>query len=395
MNQRNKISDIFSHISLLEIRKQATQPQKDKLKVLQNNDSLSKVFIVSFVFLFIYCFFVISDIFTNFYERSYSSINLVSEVILGVSSIIMLLIYALTKHITIKRFNVLIFIYYLIIECCILLFLSSDLLRGIDNSTNAFYMLIVLSIFALYPFWYNFILILFITIGSLVVITLFSNNLSWLSYQHPILIILLSAVCMNFFRVHRSKMFYNQIKLEDLTIKLKEMSTIDFLTKVKNRTALNNFLKEEIINTNIENRKVFMCMLDIDDFKSYNDYYSHISGDMCLHSIGKILKAFENDKYYAFRFGGEEFLIIGLDVDPEEGITVIRSIFKNIKDLNIERLDEVSEIKFVSVSIGCSYGTINGLDEYQNLLKKADNQLYKAKKDGKNCFYFNELKYVD
>ena len=47
-----------------------------------------------------------------------------------------------------------------------------------------------------------------------------------------------------------------------------------------------------------------------------------------------------------------------VDVDPEEGITVIRSIFKNIKDLNIERLDEVSEIKFVSVSIGCSYGTI-------------------------------------
>ena len=55
----------------------------------------------------------------------------------------------------------------------------------------------------------------------------------------------------------------------------------------------------------------------------------------------------------------------------------------------------IESVKYVSVSIGCSYGTINGLDEYQNLLKKADNQLYKAKKDGKNCFYFNELKYVD
>lgn len=394
MESKNKKSNLFSHISLRDLRKEATKSQLDKLKELQLKDTTSKVLVVSFVFLFIYCFFVVSDIFTNFYARSYSHINLISEMVLGVASIIMILVHSISKHIHIKRFDIIVLIYYLVIECCILLFLSSDLLRGYDNSTNAFYMLIVLSIFALYPFWFNFILISFVSVGALVVITMFSNYLSWMSYQHPILIIILSGVCMNFFRIHRTKLFYENMKLEEMTIKLKDMSTIDFLTKVKNRTALNSFLKEQIINTNLENRKLFMYMMDIDDFKSYNDYYSHISGDLCLHSIGKLLKSFEDDSYYAFRFGGEEFLIIGLDINKEDGIAFINNVFQKTRELNIERNDEVNNMNYVSVSIGCSYGVVNGLDDYQNLLKKADNQLYKAKKNGKNCVYFNETKII-
>jgi diguanylate cyclase (GGDEF)-like protein len=270
----------------------------------------------------------------------------------------------------------------------------SDILRGLENTLNVFYNLIFISVFTLYSFKYVNLLSLYTSSLSLISITIFTKELHWVeSYQLPILIFIVSYAIMNFFRANNTKTLLAEVTLEENAKKFQLLSNQDFLTKLANRNALDVFINDHISLSVLNNDNIGIIMFDVDFFKSYNDCYSHIKGDECLKKIGNILQKYNKDNFHIFRYGGEEFIGIGVNKSEEEMKQIATNIRDDVYDLNLLRYDlKKCHHNRITISSGISYGTINHIYEFDNLVKLADDQLYNSKHNGKNCTYYLENK---
>ena len=125
-------------------------------------------------------------------------------------------------------------------------------------------------------------------------------------------------------------------------------------------------------------------MLDLDNFKSYNDRYGHLVGDALLSTVARIIKDNLRQIDIVARYGGEEFSIILPDTDKQEAEYVSSRLRQAIEKEHIRAYDEDLQI---TVSIG---GSIFPKDtnDAQDLVDKADQALYHAKQAGKNQVYF-------
>lgn len=124
-------------------------------------------------------------------------------------------------------------------------------------------------------------------------------------------------------------------------------------------------------------------MMDIDDFKIYNDLYGHLKGDEVLAKIGQVLQSV-SEKYGVFiaRYGGEEFVAIITYMNLNNIDKISLAIENGIRALQIPFESKQREQKIVTISIGVAYA---GYEETaMDILNKADNALYKAKNAGKN-----------
>ncbi|MEM1577678.1 MAG: GGDEF domain-containing protein [Candidatus Pacearchaeota archaeon] len=159
-------------------------------------------------------------------------------------------------------------------------------------------------------------------------------------------------------------------------------ATHDVLTGLWNKSLLNDILGKEVSRA-IRHKKTFSIMLiDIDDFKKYNDKFGHLQGDEALKTVtGVIIKNIRKEDF-AVRFGGEEFLIVLPETNAAKALNVAKRIREIINNIEIKpvRKNLPQGYEKVSVSIGISEfkGNIN------EALEKADKALYKAKKLGKN-----------
>lgn len=164
-------------------------------------------------------------------------------------------------------------------------------------------------------------------------------------------------------------------ELYDINGMMKKEIYIDGLTKIYNRTYLNNLLEKHS-----GRHYVSIMMMDIDYFKKYNDNYGHIMGDKVLESVARTIKKCCNlDEDKIIRYGGEEFLIISYNEDSNYLKEVKKRIESEIYNLNIEhRFSLVSDR--ISISMGDTKGIINSKDDYINMINIADEELYKAKR---------------
>ena len=166
--------------------------------------------------------------------------------------------------------------------------------------------------------------------------------------------------------------------ISDLTKKVEKTSQLDHLTKVYNRKILSEHLSLICKKTSFaENIQLFM--IDIDDFKIINDSYGHVVGDKVLIFLANILKKTLRDGDKVYRYGGEEFVVILNRIKEQECENVAKRIVSVIqtnkliyKGININ----------VTVSLGAT--TLKNGDTPDSLISRADEALYKAKKDGKN-----------
>lgn len=167
--------------------------------------------------------------------------------------------------------------------------------------------------------------------------------------------------------------------------RLKEEATVDFLTGLNNVRKLDLVLNEYRENIRENTDKISLMVLDIDFFKKVNDTYGHAAGDKVLREIGKILSANCRTSDTIFRIGGEEFAVLMRNTSLESGINAAERIRK-IVEKHTFSISESTKIN-ITISIGVSNYSdkINGLEE---LMKKADDFLYKAKQSGRNkvCF---------
>ncbi|WP_341736300.1 diguanylate cyclase [Microcoleus sp. CAWBG640] len=180
-----------------------------------------------------------------------------------------------------------------------------------------------------------------------------------------------------------------EIAFQETNQKLEILANLDALTQVANRGCFNNRLQSEWQRLGLEKQPLSLILLDIDTFKSYNDYYGHLAGDNCLVSIGKTLqKVVHRPADLAARYGGEEFALLLPNTDLEGGIKIAQNIQQAIHSLAIPH--EQSHVKnTLTVSLGIA-SLIPSLElEPDTLVAHADKALYQAKKQGRDryCVY--------
>jgi diguanylate cyclase (GGDEF)-like protein/PAS domain S-box-containing protein len=168
---------------------------------------------------------------------------------------------------------------------------------------------------------------------------------------------------------------------QDITDKkrLEKLSIIDELTGLYNRRHYNETIKNEKNRAKRINKNIILIMLDVDNLKTYNDSFGHLSGDRLLKSISNVLMLFtKRTNDFAFRLGGDEFAIITSNLTKNDVLNYVDKI-KN-KIINIKLANEVK----ITISMGVFI--FNPKMEYscEDIYKFADIALYKAKNSGKN-----------
>ncbi|MFK5975635.1 MAG: diguanylate cyclase [Sulfurovum sp.] len=169
---------------------------------------------------------------------------------------------------------------------------------------------------------------------------------------------------------------------------IEELSIHDELTGLYNRRYFNATILQEINRSKRDNSNLYFMMLDVDNFKLYNDIYGHQEGDTVLEQIGLLLNSWTkraND--FSFRLGGEEFGIIIYENSNEEALSYANHIKKAVENLKITHNQNTAG-DFITISIGLV--SLNSLKNKNanKLYKEADNLLYQAKASGRNrvCF---------
>ena len=173
----------------------------------------------------------------------------------------------------------------------------------------------------------------------------------------------------------------NTVALQNSNNNLMSASYIDPLTQILNRRALNEYI--DWIRENSVYDKIGVILYDIDDFKKYNDTYSHVRGDEVLTIVSQnVAKECTGDEY-VFRYGGEEFIIILPEADDEKLIEHGKKINEAVWNANIAR-DDISSGR-VTITAGCAAYSF-AMDTLKNdIVSAADNQLYLGKRSGKDC----------
>src|SRR5688572_23144488 len=155
-----------------------------------------------------------------------------------------------------------------------------------------------------------------------------------------------------------------------------QLSVTDPLTGLLNRRYLEERISEEITRSKRHRFSLSMMMLDVDDFKSYNDTFGHPAGDSALQAVAEVLKESLRGADVAARYGGEEFAILLPQTSSEEAAQIGERIRKQV-----ERTEFPGRSVTVSVGIAsCS----NNVDTARDLISAADVALYAAKNHGRN-----------
>ncbi len=161
---------------------------------------------------------------------------------------------------------------------------------------------------------------------------------------------------------------------------LKEMAQNDSLCKTYNRQYSYHLLTEVFKEARQNGLPLSILMMDIDDFKIFNDNYGHAGGDIVLMQVAAIAKKEMRGLDILGRYGGDEFLIGLVHTNLEEALMVAQRI--NIAIASQEILVRDSEAIIVTVSIGVK--SLENELSLEELINKADEKLYEAKKKGKN-----------
>lgn len=165
---------------------------------------------------------------------------------------------------------------------------------------------------------------------------------------------------------------------------LEEISYLDGLTGISNRRKFNEYLNYTCSFAIIESVPVSVIMVDIDNFKSFNDRYGHQEGDSCITLIAQALsEEITNKTDLVARYGGEEYALILPNKTREAATEIAERLRMNVLKLNIpHELSSVSDR--VTISLGVASQIPDETSCCSDLIKKADEALYRSKQNGRN-----------
>jgi len=175
--------------------------------------------------------------------------------------------------------------------------------------------------------------------------------------------------------IHKQLVEYRQI-VDLKNRELEKLATTDKLTGAYNRIKFEEIIAREIERFRRYHRPFSLIMFDIDDFKKVNDNYGHNDGDYVLKTVADFVRENIRTLDYFVRWGGEEFLIICSDSKLNEAGVVAEKIRKIVEGYVFDQVGKLT----------ISLGVIEALDSDtdDSLLKRVDDAMYKAKREGGN-----------
>jgi diguanylate cyclase (GGDEF)-like protein len=163
------------------------------------------------------------------------------------------------------------------------------------------------------------------------------------------------------------------------------LSIIDGLTDLYNHRHFHELLTQEVARATRYEHPLSLLMIDIDDFKGFNDSYGHPAGDQALQDIARLFKENCRRVDCICRYGGEEFAIITPETSGKNAIHVARRLVNKVRELKIPVYGSTVEGN-LTISIGLA-GYPADAKTKNDLVIQADKYLLEAKKAGKNCFF--------
>ncbi len=161
-----------------------------------------------------------------------------------------------------------------------------------------------------------------------------------------------------------------------------EMMTIDGLTGARNKRYFEDAFVREVLRAQRHWRPIALLMIDVDHFKQVNDTHGHLAGDECLKGLcTRICSRIRGEDLFA-RFGGEEFVLALSEAPLKQSVRVAHDIVRMVDGQPFPTTKGSIDL---SISIGVGFANGQGPMTVTDLIEQADENLYRAKRDGRNC----------
>ncbi len=164
--------------------------------------------------------------------------------------------------------------------------------------------------------------------------------------------------------------------------KFERHATTDALTGLSNRHTLDEAFSREIARCAQDERPVSLIMIDVDNFKTFNDQFGHIAGDRALSAVANILKTQFRPRDLLVRYGGDEFAVLLPEVDGDLAVTIAERVRRAVSGQTEDSDDSLIQVP-VRISMGVAALQPNGT--LTSLIRAADAALYRAKHAGRNA----------
>ena len=176
------------------------------------------------------------------------------------------------------------------------------------------------------------------------------------------------------------------VRERNMRSELRRLSTCDALTGLYNRRYLDENLRNEAIRASRQHYDLYLLLIDIDNFKIYNDKYGHQQGDRLLKELAEIIsRNIRNNVDSGYRYGGDEFAVTVLHANPQQAIMVAERFCKEYNEKNLIPTS-------LSIGIAKMKNTSKNLEQdLDNMIREADQALYLAKNNGGNQKVMLEL----
>ena len=176
----------------------------------------------------------------------------------------------------------------------------------------------------------------------------------------------------------------NQLELKRHRDFLEDLSLVDGLTCIGSRRRFDEFLFREWRRSRRARAPLGLVLLDVDNFKAYNDHYGHAAGDDCLREVAAtIAMLVRRPGDLCARYGGEEFAAILPQTDLAGARTLAERIREAVRALEIPHATAAAA-PYVTVSVGIAASNSELVQDPDDLLREADRRLYEAKTAGRN-----------
>lgn len=278
-------------------------------------------------------------------------------------------------------------IFYIALATQMILYIHADASMGFlkNESISAAVMILAVLMLIQPVFWSEAIVLDVLTSSMLIFIAIhsfFEHNLQALHYYIVAgVVYLFACYLINSILFYAETQRYCQVLRNE---RLYNTAIYDELTQCKNRYALREYLKDNHHRWETKSVNILMIMFDIDNFKEYNDQFSHPGGDYCLRSVADaVRKEFKSPNLDFFRYGGEEFLLFLEIRNIKDAKKILLQVKNAIKELNIEAPDGAPK-DMVTISVGGAT-LITPIDfNFDEYIRTVDKYLYKAKAAGKD-----------
>jgi diguanylate cyclase len=165
-------------------------------------------------------------------------------------------------------------------------------------------------------------------------------------------------------------------------VEARRLADSDQLTGLPNRRAFDGQLARAVSDARAHGRPLSLAFCDIDNFKKINDSYGHEIGDRVLKYVAKLLREISNDKCHVARHGGEEFVVLFENMEPEKAYEVIDAARRTLAARRLAVKDSGETIGQITFSAGVA--ALSPTDKGRDMLRLADQALYRAKHAGRD-----------